>query len=1738
MADLYDNVEQPYGSTATDEYDNVQVDQTKGYSDDTAAEMAGTALTLDLDDTFSEEKFDKAKDQLMQTGDSEYFNVTLQGVAAQELQAREDGLDQLLIDPTIDDATKDTAYLNYQIESESLAGQAYFPDLTGAQIDKFASQSNATLDEIEAIRESQEAAIGRLYSYAEGQDEEAGLFDYLGGAIPFNYNKTLFGGLARAFPEDTTFTEDAMAALLPGESVELIVEAFGRVPRSEWPERVRLLLDGMEENSGYFGTNNAILAEKAKEIADKLAGSIEVEDVDFVQAMDNIFGIADLAMVGSALKATVGGAGKYIPKTTSSVVSQADPKAATDLTAGAIHNPKVAQGAGTTQETAAYRGLAPKWEEGDELIEQGVRENLDKQLNEANQVLKDGLEELDTARFYTDDEVSQIAKGFQKSLDKMAGVKHSTENSTVGIVERNGRKEIDYQFTYTKGENEMFDSAGEALATVKARFPSANVEVREVNMGTKKVSKVVTTETSEQTVQRRIVDAIQSKLDGLMSSSLRLEDLIRMREAAKTVPTPAVRRATKKALKEAENQVKFMTEKLAKAEAVRAKSAEKLAAGQIKRAEHQATIDEVGYLKAIVDEQTTIRDNLLKDSGTQKEALQSKDAIAEMGGVEKLRTEIKRGQSRARSAKGHDELVAQLKAAKAGQYDKLTGEFAKMYKSGMKPNSMRVESEEVRYGYLAEVRGTKIPSDGDKVIFGDNAIIEGGAWKDWALDPASKFSRHIAQFASRAVDKQSAFKNKLYNLTNSFVKLKPHSQAKVTDVLIKGDEQGKVFSIAELRSSDFNLNGKEIEAYFAIRNLEDVTFMLKDHAMAKELKANDNIWIKVGEDKYAGKPVTQQTSAGRTDLEYFDPVTGGPRKFTREEMNQFYAKGGTIVELDTAITKGNRRFSRMVVDQSEGARTSAIPEYGVLNKLEGHITRFYDEKYFITTTRDGIVDGTFKKDGIVSVVRAAGSRQEAEEIVARLQEGASEGVKVNWKYDRALNAGENQMMEKQLDHSRGVLKHTGRGDRLGNLDGVAHIEDPVESIRRSTDAMARTVTTERMITDLKRRWSNTFGDLTNGQFPRDTSMMPKAEGTEAVRIEKARKMLNYINMMEGNPTGWEKGWRNAFINVAEYAEGFGKAGSNKLVQGSLDWIGQNSPEKLLRGLAFNLFIVLNPIRQFFLQSQQILFLAGLDPKAMASLPREQMGFIAGMIAKNGDEASTMWKAAAKGMGVTEAEAKRIVKAFDESGLAQSVDQHVFSRDGMMRASTRLHNGAAGKLGAALQAGVAKTLAVPRMVGFEAGEINNLMMTFLVARKRALRANPKLDILDKKTLDDLAYETRNLALSMNKAGDMPYQRGWLATGTQFLSVQHKALTTMFTNKSLTKAERTRMLAGQLALWGTSGIGLGHAYEKARDAFGLEPNEHVDNLIRAGLGEFAINQSLQALTGDDTNISVAEHYAAGSGIFNSVTDMALGALQGNISTLELVMGPSFSASNRVLDVMQSMHFATQRTDLSTVEKIREVALNFDKFSSGANNFYKIMMYKNLQSHIDKHGDPIAEATFAEVLAHGLLGLSPREVDDYYRLLNSKGGKAMADAVSTEANRLYDYWKNELMLTVDAEAELGKNASLADRQNYMVMALLEKHDTMIQHAMALYDEDMALAIQEKIRQKILSEKLGLKSDALFDKIVNNATKGTSGNSLEDVITIITNSELPEPTKQAYIQLIQESMEGIEMLKEVNNG
>lgn len=168
------------------------------------------------------------------------------------------------------------------------------------------------------------------------------------------------------------------------------------------------------------------------------------------------------------------------------------------------------------------------------------------------------------------------------------------------------------------------------------------------------------------------------------------------------------------------------------------------------------------------------------------------------------------------------------------------------------------------------------------------------------------------------------------------------------------------------------------------------------------------------------------------------------------------------------------------------------------------------------------------------------------------------------------------------------------------------------------------------------------------QFP-SSSKDIKSGVVSSKEAADARTTVEYINSLEnGYINGIDETVKAGFRMIADV---LGEKGLGKGEQVA-NFAAKFGPSSAARGTAFTLYLALNPLRQFIVQSHQAVQLLALSPRYAAGRMAGDTALMLEMAASKGK----IPKGQAKLLGRSEEELKEMFEAFDKSGLFASIDK--------------------------------------------------------------------------------------------------------------------------------------------------------------------------------------------------------------------------------------------------------------------------------------------------------------------------------------------------------------------------------------------------------------------------------------------------------------------------------------------------
>lgn len=618
---------------------------------------------------------------------------------------------------------------------------------------------------------------------------------------------------------------------------------------------------------------------------------------------------------------------------------------------------------------------------------------------------------------------------------------------------------------------------------------------------------------------------------------------------------------------------------------------------------------------------------------------------------------------------------------------------------------------------------------------------------------------------------------------------------------------------------------EEIKALEKFRQNWDTHWWLENRDANRTL-ANQGYQVmetKAG-DKYFAKPSAKNI---KNAAQVLDPTTNVVTQLDRLAMDALYASGGTLAKLRAPIKIGNDMVEHIIARNTPNEYLRVINEN---DKVLEYLPNYYQVQY-----KDGrkFIDEKVVIDGEERWIarEISGSSKEAELSIKRIARAENKpAASFRHRADKnSLKVDTDAYWE--LNTARGRVAQRRRGDRLehdsvpvGTLSDK-YILNPLESAVRASASLSRRVAMRDSIEAMKARAIQQYGDAfpSDGMGGRkwvdDSNSLMSDTSLVSADMANARTTVHYINYLEnGYRNSVDDGFKmlmNAAANSLNKFEGAEK---------TFTWLGDMRPMSTLRSGVSSAYLFAAPVRQFFIQGHQIVRLLGYSPTyAALGLTKDvtKMGMIKAGSLKNISKAD-----------------QEMYDLISKSGLIDVVDRHNLTAGIIADMQTSAGRGVA-------LAGQA--IAIPRKIGFDAGEKGSKMMHAL-AVGRKYQAEGK-SLADPTIRDEVIGIVDGLTYSMSHAGDMPYNQNMIGVVLQFAQAPHKAITTAF-DRRIPLGTRGVMAATDLLLFGVPGA---LALERMLGKDALPEDPKLREATVNGLVSIGYNSIMSKTAGEDINVN---------------------------------------------------------------------------------------------------------------------------------------------------------------------------------------------------------------------------------------------------------------------------------------------
>lgn len=1065
--------------------------------------------------------------------------------------------------------------------------------------------------------------------------------------------------------------------------------------------------------------------------------------------------------------------------------------------------------------------------------------------------------------------------------------------------------------------------------------------------------------------------------------------------------------------------------------------------------------------------------------------------------------------------------------------------------------------------YFFKIRANADIIPEDVLMISDDQVFSGtgisALFKTHTLDYASKFGRNVVRGANRAHDMGAALTRDLTDLAKeNWDKLGFLSKRKVAGILEQGAKEEKWYDYNELMVTFPDITEKEIKAYYAARTFWDTVWEVQNTGLYKQLQARNMKHLRAGEWQGVGAPIPNEVlgrTFSNTSNDIFDPSTGRMASMSPEEIQRAAAKGTEFYRLPNPEFVEDVGSSFVKIDRTVDGSVGRLPR-NVMKYIPGYYPRMYEDVYYVQQSRKARING--QQTTRTRTVYTASTKGEGARMASRLNAGLEDGeggYKVKLASELTDDVVANDMERLNVE---GRLFFSPRGHRLENVNGTqAAIEDPISTIQRSANAVGRSTGLQPWLRSMKERFYLTYGSKFVGSRDEFNRLTPTEIAERLNRagdtlseegLGQARDMWNYIRVMQGSEEWDAIKMRRGVITLADFISQSSSRLATATAKGLLR-AKDFAPMRALRAFSFTMFLALNPVRQLILQSQQAMYLTGLVPKYMLSgkLFKDSVGFRAALAAQagvrklskfKGEEVRDFMKGkkmAAKAMGVSDSELDLMITKFRESGFAEAIDSHVFVA-GALKGDMVFSESFTRHVLKSTAETVKSAGRVPKALGFDAGEMNNMVMTYLASIRRWKDNNPK--IANKwhtdRYFDEIMGDARDMALAMTKSGQMSYQRGGLSLAFQFFAIQHKAMLGMLTNRAFTPMERLRIAVSQFTLYGAAGMGLQEFLDKAADHFGIVLDDTEQELLWGGLTDYTVNKLVEVATGEDSDLRIGNEFSPAGGVVETPLEMVMRmSMQTDKTTIQMIldafMGPSAQAvsrvgqqSSRAMQILGLSAEGFSSPDITRENGVRALH-TMAEVASGYSNYIRARMWQNMKRNNILMNEVVPELSDEELFARKWFGVrSAGELDFWSDVQTvSQRGTSSKSRLDEAAEEIYEHYKaTALRYDTDVSNKFEFNQSfvedILERERFVWMAFEDNPSD------ALY---VRQKIGELMNRDRNAGRVGL--DTIIIKQIAEGTVGRTEDERKRIMTMIQNTEaISEERKQVLLRMMEDML------------
>jgi len=962
-----------------------------------------------------------------------------------------------------------------------------------------------------------------------------------------------------------------------------------------------------------------------------------------------------------------------------------------------------------------------------------------------------------------------------------------------------------------------------------------------------------------------------------------------------------------------------------------------------------------------------------------------------------------------------------------------------------------------------------------------------GQWKQSEIATLSAFLSSPTVFAkgltkldvktaTRLDSTQAKLFRELTDLQTEAVKdlgslLRPKNRKKLAEVehvLREGDEfpnadgtRGTVFDVDTLKGA-YHLDDAQISTYYKTNRLYNNLWRLRNNTKRQEMIARKYKQVRFNEQSYSFGKRNETANDAYNSLtsgniaKAWDAVDGEvTTSLSRDALDEQYAMGKVMVKLPEAYSPDGTsgKFSHVLVNAEDIHELPSV----VLNRKRGYVPRVSENgHWFVKEFADDVVDGK-ETTTVARTLRYFDNKKDAEtfreqQIVKDMEDNGTTRLQAEGKF-KSLEDREEEITNSaagSFSHGSGGLYTAARAqdEILFGLEGErSQRVSPYQALVRNIANVSRQVPINQWRLGLEQRWINTAKALTGKDIDKFGTLPDSIESTRSG--EFLNKMARQIRDWQGFPSKEEQVYQGATQRLYEWALGKNSESGARIA----GWMRDKDPIAASRAAAFHSLLGWFNPAQLWVQAQGMSIAVSMNlGKNLTETLRHTTGLAVLGLGRELPKGS--YKNAAKVAGMDAKEFEELHKLWIRTGFEDSILQ------------TADHAAAIRGHGIAMDA-VSKA-ADKGLLFYRHGELLNRRMSFTSAlddlkagRLEGFENFKKGSKVNDAELKAVMDRANVLMLNMTKANRAQWQKGLASIPTQFFQVSAKALETVGGfNDSLTGAERMRILAGQVALYGTAGVPLVNFASNYLMEVADVTQQDIDNnpvLVKTWNDGFWGFTTL-GIFGVDAEVS-----SRGS-LIRGVTDFVDNWMFSEDTVAIKLMGAFGATGQRFWDsfIHQIKPLMYQATPIDAIDVLKIPTMPFLETVSTWRNGEKAVFMQVMDRILTNSGDT-------------LIG---REFDVRESIMKAIGFQLSDEAKIYKLNEMTENAKAVRQKIADMLIHRMNDAVFKSRTGQWSDAKQAQHEQQMATMFAGLDPDEKVAVQEAVQRRLMSDTKEAKS------------------------------------------------------------